>query len=171
MRTCWLVGLLWVFACGGNAARPPDEPDPDADPGADQDLDGDGVVGKLDCDDHDPNVYPGAPELCDFKPNGCGAAPSEAGTAAFFPASGKPRDVTAMLAAGTMAAPAALDLAEPGTLNLCAGTFFVSIASDANRLTVRGAGAAQTILSGGQVARVLTMVPDGATLDVAGVTL
>jgi hypothetical protein len=168
VRRRWLVGPVVLLACGGNPVRPPG---PDPDPDVDQDLDGDGVLGKLDCDDHDPNVYPGAPELCDFKPNGCSAAPSETGTAAFFPRTGKPRDVTAMLAAGTMAAPAALDLAEPGTLNLCAGTFFVSIASDATSLTVRGAGAKTTILSGGGVARVLTMIPDGSTLDVAGVTL
>jgi len=166
VRTRWLVGSLVVVACGGNNAKPPDQPDPDVD----QDLDGDGVVGKLDCDDHDPNVYPGAPELCDFKPNSCGTAPSEAGTAAFFPKTGKPRDVTAMLAAGTMAAPAAVDLgAEAGTLNLCAGTFFVSLSSSAPSLTIRGTGAKTTILSGGKVLRVLTMVPDGAVLDVAGV--
>lgn len=171
VRTRWAVGsILLVAACGGSNAKPPPD-DPDPDPGVDQDLDGDGVVGRLDCDDHDPNVYPGASELCDFKPNGCGTAASEAGMATFFPRTGKPRDVTAMLKAGTMTAPADVDLGtEAGTLNVCAGTFFVSVISSAPSLTLRGAGAKDTVLSGGRLMRVLTMVPDGATLDVAGIT-
>lgn len=39
------------------------------------DLDGDGYTGSLcggdDCDDADPNVYPGAPEICDGKDSAC----------------------------------------------------------------------------------------------------
>lgn len=170
-RTCWVAGsLVWlVAACGGTG-----ENDPPGDaPGNPEelDVDGDGVVAKLDCDDHDAAVYPGAPELCDFKPNGCAAAVSEAGMVAFLPKTGAPRDVTALVKAGTMGAPAALDLNEGGTLNLCAGTFFVSVSSEATSLTVRGAGVNETVLSGGNVARVITMVPDAATLDVSGITL
>ncbi|MEZ4302371.1 MAG: MopE-related protein [Polyangiaceae bacterium] len=35
------------------------------------DDDGDGVNQNDDCDDNDATVYPGAPELCDFKDNDC----------------------------------------------------------------------------------------------------
>ncbi len=35
------------------------------------DYDGDGVSAASDCDDFDPQTYPGAPEQCDLKDNDC----------------------------------------------------------------------------------------------------
>jgi hypothetical protein len=35
------------------------------------DLDGDGFTTPADCNDNDPTVYPGAPELCDGQDNNC----------------------------------------------------------------------------------------------------
>lgn len=35
------------------------------------DQDGDGIPFPQDCNDHDPTVYPGAPELCDLVDNNC----------------------------------------------------------------------------------------------------
>lgn len=35
------------------------------------DADGDGVLASADCDDNDPNVKPGWPEVCDSKDNNC----------------------------------------------------------------------------------------------------
>ncbi len=39
--------------------------------GGGTDFDGDGYFSPEDCDDTDPSVYPGAPELCDGKDNNC----------------------------------------------------------------------------------------------------
>ncbi len=48
------------------------------------DADGDGfTVAQGDCDDTDPAVYPGAPELCDGKDNNCNGAVDEATCADF----------------------------------------------------------------------------------------
>ncbi|MEC8378946.1 MAG: putative metal-binding motif-containing protein [Myxococcota bacterium] len=38
------------------------------------DVDGDGVIGSLDCDDNNPNVSPNLPELCDGIDNNCDGA-------------------------------------------------------------------------------------------------
>ena len=68
MRPLLLLCLL--AACGKQ--RPHDESE--ADDSADillQDQDGDGYDGRSDCDDDDPNIFPGQPELCDREDNDC----------------------------------------------------------------------------------------------------
>jgi len=96
-RIARVVTLIWlVGACQQPSPwTPPDPPDPteecDGDgpectgrccePGYDcqrgecvdaaQDLDGDGYIAHRDCDDYDPDTYPGAQELCDRRDNDC----------------------------------------------------------------------------------------------------
>ena len=56
----WYVSLF--FACDSCTRTT----DPDI-----LDVDGDGFEARDDCDDQNPNVYPGAPELCDAVDNNC----------------------------------------------------------------------------------------------------
>ena len=58
-----LLFALSLAACGEG-----DAPSPDPD---DMDLDGDGWFGRDDCDDNDPNSFPGADELCDGEDQDC----------------------------------------------------------------------------------------------------
>jgi len=68
LRAPTLILLSFLTACGG----PADTALIDT-AGDDlwQDLDGDGVIGESDCDDQDPNSYPGATEYCDGADNDC----------------------------------------------------------------------------------------------------
>ena len=55
--------MLWIFlglACEGSKNT--------------LDVDGDGVIASLDCDDDNPNVSPNLPELCDGIDNNCDGA-------------------------------------------------------------------------------------------------
>ena len=65
-----LPGLLLLLFVGCPSAAPPS-----------QDEDGDGVralsAGGGDCDDSDPTVFPGAPEVCDEQDNDCDGAIDE----------------------------------------------------------------------------------------------
>ncbi len=48
------------------------------------DQDGDGVPEPEDCDDHDPEVYPGAEEICDGIDNDCDGAVDDVGSSWFI---------------------------------------------------------------------------------------
>ena len=71
--------LLWVLACtddkitldSGADADTDTDTDADTDADSDTDLDGDGSDASVDCDDHDPDVYPGAEETWDDVDEDC----------------------------------------------------------------------------------------------------
>jgi hypothetical protein len=69
MRYLHILALVWVSACT-------DQDDKDDDPvdtvePVRLDADADGVNVNDDCDDNDPDVFPGAAEVCDGKDNDC----------------------------------------------------------------------------------------------------
>ena len=65
MRVFPMSVLLGLMALGGCSN------DLEGNEGQPGDKDGDGFTTEDDCDDEDPNTYPGAPEICDGKDNDC----------------------------------------------------------------------------------------------------
>ena len=62
-----LLSLTFLLvACGGDVGDDEDPPDP-----SEVDADGDDWTADLDCDDSDPDIYPGAEELCDGVDQDC----------------------------------------------------------------------------------------------------
>jgi hypothetical protein len=113
----------------------------DTDVPAGPDADADGSPDALDCADADPNIFPGAPELCNGgRDDDCDAATTDQGSATFFPTSGPPVSLTAALTSG-----AATTTQGDGEIALCAGTFSGTLDINGAQVTVRGAGASFTI--------------------------
>jgi predicted outer membrane repeat protein len=93
------------------------------------------------------------------------------GTVTFTPTGGAETDVTSTFGAGTAQAPASFEVTEPGTLAFCDGSWYASVVVSADEATLLGLlGAETTILSGGDIARVVTHT-GGDSIEVEGLTL
>ena len=133
------------------------------------------VADNTDCDDTNPNVHPGATEICDGVKDDCSNAAwtSDAGLATFMDATGAITDWSSKLAAGTQATPVTIALDTEGTLNVCGGTWYAGFTVGANVAIVGHGGRDAVILDGGDQQRVVTS-PSGGTayaLELSGVTL
>lgn len=71
-----LCGAVLLSACNSDKSGPDGSTGDTGTSGID--ADGDGHGSGADCDDTDPLVYPGAPELCDTRDNDCDAATLDA---------------------------------------------------------------------------------------------
>lgn len=144
----WIVVLL--LGCDG-AEKPPVDGDADADTDADTDsdtdadtdtdaapdADGDGSSDDLDCDDTDPTVFPGAPDLCgDDRVTDCDRT-SDDGLVTVDGALGFTRLADALAAA-----------ASDSELLLCPGTFLGNFEAGFPVRLSSYAGAGATILVG-----------------------
>ncbi len=144
-------------------------PTPDAPlPQPDDDIDNDGVKAAQDCNDENPDVRPGAQELCDGIDNNCDGVMDES-SATFQDAAG-PRDVSELFD-GTAELPARISFATAGKLQLCgASTYFAAI-TVVKSLEIVGTGAETSILDGGGKVRVITTETQGTTTSLRDVRL
>ena len=74
--------FLFILACGEEAVKTILEPSADGEILTDND--GDGFLSDEDCDDSDPQINPGAEELCDGFDNNCNNQADEDVTESFF---------------------------------------------------------------------------------------
>lgn len=120
-----------------------------------------------DCNDADPTVTAGV-ELCDGLPNGCdttGWDPAqEAGHISFFPSSGAAVDLTPTLT-GADFAPGHWTATGDGTIKVCSGTFYGSIANGGHNLVIDGVDRSVTTLSAGHSDRALTVTGGSVTIE------
>ncbi len=102
------------------------------------DLDSDGYASDVDCDDGDPDVHPGADEICDGIDNDCSADTPEENL------------VTLSDGTTTSTIQAAVDAASSGdTVLICPGTYGESVVVEKALSLVSSAGSEQTILDAG----------------------
>jgi len=132
------------------------------------DAEGSRVDNKDDCDDSKPQVYPGAPELCDGQDTDCNPGTDEAGLVSFEAADGTWSDWTPSGPDTDV-----LNVVEGGTLWLCAGTHDLQIDVDASDdVTIKSsAGAETTILDGGDARVPIVLTDATGTVTVEGLTV
>ncbi len=140
------------------------------------DRDGDGYtaseVGGPDCDDSDPDTYPGALERCDGVQNDCkGAWTSDEGRATFVNKAGVPEAMPERLSQGTAAEPASLTLTQAGSAYFCGGPWYVALELEADVTVAAGDPELGAILSGGDSARPISVRRDGISVTLQDLTL
>jgi hypothetical protein len=122
------------------------------------DVDGDGFLGVDDCNDRDPEIYPGAVERCDGIDNDCDGAIEPDGL---------------VMVEGLYPYPtieAAIQVTQDGGLiELCAGTYTENDLVVPRRMTIRGRGPGLTILDGQDQGGLFIIEASGARIQ--GMTL
>ncbi|MBM75236.1 MAG: hypothetical protein CMK59_07530 [Proteobacteria bacterium] len=148
-----------------------DEDDPSVDDPllCQEDNDGDGHPVGDDCDDNDPFVNPGMPELCgDGKDNDCDNSQPETNIVSFFPSDGStPQDLTADFT-GQFNAGAIPQLNTDGALHICEGIYYVN-ATITSSIDVLSFGSGDVVLDGARTGTILTISGNGETVSIDNV--
>jgi hypothetical protein len=126
--------------------------------GPDPDADDDGYLPPEECDDSDPDVYPGAPERCNGIDDDCDPVTVEDG-------------VVSVDGQGSFASIGeAVAAAAPGSeVRVCAGTWPETVTIDQDLTLVAQEGAAVTIIDAGAAGPVVSV--DAGEVGITGFTL
>ncbi|MCB9695375.1 MAG: putative metal-binding motif-containing protein [Alphaproteobacteria bacterium] len=144
------------------------------------DEDGDGFDHLVDCDDTDPDVHPGAPEICDGVANDCNLpGASEDGLVTWFDADGSKADLSADFASGAPGAVSVLDLGSWGTgsgkIAVCPGTYHVALEgiglAGARDLQIEGVGGTAAVVLDSTGVTTVRLSDVGGALTVSGLTM
>jgi len=123
------------------------------------------VDGPVDCDDTDPTLAPGLPELCNGRDDDCDPATSDEGTVSWETESGKVSVTEAFAEGETWTAD------RPGTLHVCPGNYNVNIDAYADLAIVGAADdPARVVLDAGGRDSVVVVQP-GVSVSLDTVTL
>jgi len=131
------------------------------------------ITDGSDCDDTDVDVFPGAVELCDERPNDCATADiwtgaDEAGVVSYVATDGVWADVTSSFSAATAAT---YSLASSGTYAFCPGTWYTKLVGANDSVTILGVyGADVTTIENNSGAGSVLSLNQGA-VAVRGLTL
>jgi hypothetical protein len=129
------------------------------------DEDGDGYTADEDCDDSNPEVHPGADEICDGLDNDCDTTTPEDGMVRWVGRNKSTEDLSALFATGTEASPIVWMGSTPGDLHICESSFFAQLVILESIAVSGHAGATVPSLNAGNGASVITI--DGAGLIVS----
>jgi len=124
-----------------------------------------------DCEDADPDVNPGATEVCNQVDDDCDASTTQDGMVRFVDTGGTQTDLASSWGAGTASAPADWSSSADGTLWVCADTWYVALAVGGDAVDIIGPdGASSTVLDAGSDGSVVT-VSSASVVSMSGLTL
>ena len=129
-----------------------------------------------DCDDGEPETYPGAPERCDGSDADCDGTPWS-GTQAWLETleddgTWSKAEVTTALETGTSASPAVYELDSDANLRLCEGTWYAQVRVTGDAAGIHGAGPGAAVLDGGElVGPVVELARAGQSVQLVDLTV
>ncbi len=125
-----------------------------------------------DCDDSDDSTNPDAFERCDGVQNDCDDTTwtDDDGTVTWFKDDGTVEDLTTLFSSGTAGNPADVALDEDGYVNVCTGSYFVTMEFTAD-VDVHGLdGQDKVTLSGGGNSTIVVIRTDDVDVELTGIT-
>ena len=116
-----------------------------------------------DCDDSDPNTYPGAPELCDYVQNNCNGGGSSDGSATFIPLNGAAQDISSDFTTNSTQ-----EFLSAGEYHFCGAAFPASITVGASASIIGHDGA---VLEGTGQGPVIKVINSSLQVDIQDISI